>query len=562
MIPNGWINVKFEELVDYIQPTNYIVKSTNYSDNYKIPVLTPGKSFIKGYTNEKEGVFKALPVIIFDDFTTASRYVNFPFKVKSSAMKILVPSCSLINLKYVFYGMSITKVRNDTHKRYWISNFSQKTIPLPPLNEQHRIVAKIEELFSELGNGVANLKLAQNQLKVYRQALLKHAFEGKLTEQWRKENNPEPAEKLLERIKAERQERYEQEIKGWKAAVKAWEENGKEDKKPRKPKKAKEAEPITSYELSELPVLPNMWKWDTLVNLAELIGGVTKGRKLDGKKLITVPYLRVANVQDGYLDLNEIKTIEVLPSDLEKYRLLEGDILYTEGGDKDKLGRGTIWNNEIQNCIHQNHIFRARLYLKTMSQKFVGYYSQTKSAKDYFFSKAKQTTNLASINLTVLSNLPFPICSIDEQNQVIHELEFRLSVCDELFDTIEGSLRKSEALRQSILKKAFEGELVEQDLNDEPASELLKRIQAEKKKHLEEQKQQKKKAPKRKKKMSKELSIEEVLKNSDKPMLAQDVWQQSKHKDDIEAFYTELKKIQSDIKEVKRGTESLLSLDK
>jgi type I restriction enzyme S subunit len=115
-----------------------------------------------------------------------------------------------------------------TRKRISRGNLSNISFPIPPLNEQHRIVSKIEELFSELDNGVANLKLAQNQLKVYRQALLKYAFEGKLTEQWRKENNPEPAEKLLERIKAERQQRYEQELKDWKAAIKGlgegWEE--------------------------------------------------------------------------------------------------------------------------------------------------------------------------------------------------------------------------------------------------------------------------------------------------------------------------------------------------
>jgi hypothetical protein len=141
-------------------------------------------------------------------------------------------------------------------------------------------------------------------------------------------------------------------------------------------------------------------------------------------------------------------------------------------------------------------------------------------------------------------------------------LNLQFSIIENLESTINNSIRKSEYLRQSILKKAFEGKLVEQDPNDEPATQLLKRIQAEKKQYLENQKKQKKTNPIKRKKMSKELSIEEVLQSSDKPMLAKDVWQQSKHKDSIEDFYAELKKIQDNIKEVKKGTESLLSLVK
>jgi type I restriction enzyme S subunit len=117
----------------------------------------------------------------------------------------------------------------------------------------------------------------------------------------------------------------------------------------------------------------------------------------------------VANVQDGYLDLRVIKTIEVLETDLEKYRLIFGDILYTEGGDRDKLGRGTIWKDEIEDCIHQNHIFRARPVSEEINSKYISFYSQTQSAKQYFLKNGKQTTNLASINITVLSNLPLPL---------------------------------------------------------------------------------------------------------------------------------------------------------
>lgn len=276
--------------------------------------------------------------------------------------------------------------------RQFLENYE---IPLPPLPEQHRIVAKIEALFSQLDNGIAQLKTAQAQLKVYRQAVLKWAFEGRLTN-----------------------------------------------------KDVQEGE------------LPEGWKWVKLNEICQIVGGVTKGRDFKGQATIYLPYLRVANVQDGYLDLKEVKTIEVLPSDQAKYKLVYGDILYTEGGDKDKLGRGTIWKNEIENCIHQNHIFRARPIQKGIESSYIAYFSQTKLAKDYFFKHGKQTTNLASINLTILSNLPIPLATNDEQHLIVQEIESRLSVCDKLEETITQALQQSEALRQSILKRAFEGRLV------------------------------------------------------------------------------------------------------
>ena len=138
-MPQGWGVCKLEQIVDYEQPTAYIVDSTTYDNSYSIPVLTAGKSFIIGYTNETIGVYSNLPCIIFDDFTTDSKLVNFPFKVKSSAMKILKAHKD-INIDYVAMFMSVTRLVGDTHKRYWISEYSKLEIPIPPKAEQKRIV--------------------------------------------------------------------------------------------------------------------------------------------------------------------------------------------------------------------------------------------------------------------------------------------------------------------------------------------------------------------------------------------------------------------------------------
>ena len=165
------------ELLSYEQPTAYIVESTDYNDSYEIPVLTAGKTFILGYTNEKNGVYDNLPVIIFDDFTTSSRYVNFKFKVKSSAMKILTPNTELVIPKYIYYLMQTIKIDNGTHKRYWIQQYSKIKVSIPQISEQEQTVSKIEELFSKLDKAVETLQTTKKQLAFYRQAVLKEAFD-------------------------------------------------------------------------------------------------------------------------------------------------------------------------------------------------------------------------------------------------------------------------------------------------------------------------------------------------------------------------------------------------
>ena len=148
-LPSGWAVCRLQDVVDYEQPTDYIVSSTNYDDSYPTPVLTAGKSFIIGYTNDNSGIYQKLPCVIFDDFTTDSKYVNFKFKVKSSAMKILQVHKD-VNIEYVSMYMSITRLAGDTHKRYWISEYSKLPIPLPPRKEQDRIVIKVKNLYGIL----------------------------------------------------------------------------------------------------------------------------------------------------------------------------------------------------------------------------------------------------------------------------------------------------------------------------------------------------------------------------------------------------------------------------
>lgn len=167
---------KLGDLLVYEQPSKYIVNSTDYNDSYSTPVLTAGKSFLLGYTNETDNVFNELPVIIFDDFTTATQYVDFEFKVKSSAMKILHINQELVLPKYIFYRLQIINIDHSTHKRYWIQQYSKIEIEIPSIDEQRQIVKQIEESLSQLDSAVATLNKTKQQLEVYRQAVLKDAF--------------------------------------------------------------------------------------------------------------------------------------------------------------------------------------------------------------------------------------------------------------------------------------------------------------------------------------------------------------------------------------------------
>ncbi len=220
------------------------------------------------------------------------------------------------------------------------------------------------------------------------------------------------------------------------------------------------------------------WSWTTLGEIAELKGGVTKdSKRQNDPDYVEVPYLRVANVQRGFLDLSEITTIRVSAAKAEQLALRPGDILFNEGGDRDKLGRGWVWDGQIDNCIHQNHVFRARLNNGEFDPRFVSMHGNT-WGQQWFETHGKQTTNLASINLTTLKSFPVPAPPLDQQHEVMTELDSLMGSEDRLRTEVDQAEGHARALRRSILSAAFSGRLVEQDPSDEPASVLFKHIAA------------------------------------------------------------------------------------
>ncbi len=366
---------------------------------------------------------------------------------------------------------------NLTHDR-----FKNLVIPLAPTNEQHRIVAKIEELFSEIDKGVESLEKAKAQLRIYRQSLLKNAFEGKLTAQWRLDNPDKvvPAEQLLEQIKQAREERYQQQLEEWEGAIDRWKMDGHSEKKPTKPSQYSSLNLLNGDQLSALPELPSYWSWILLGDVSDISGGLTKNSKRNNSS-ITKPYLRVANVYANELRLNEVHEIGMNENEIERVLLVKDDLLIVEGnGSIEHIGRVAKWDGSIKDCVHQNHLIKARILKKISNPDFTMYFLLSKIGRDLIIQEASSTSGLHTLNLSKVANLKVPVCSLPESFEVVRLLEEKLSRIDRIKISIEREIQRSSALRQSILKKAFSGKLVPQDPTDEPASQLLERIKTEK----------------------------------------------------------------------------------
>lgn len=211
----------------------------------------------------------------------------------------------------------------------------------------------------------------------------------------------------------------------------------------------------TEFVKTHVGSIPASWKVVNLSDCSEIKSGVTKGRKLSNKETFPVPYLRVANVQDGYLDLSEIKYIDVTQEELERYALEEGDILLTEGGDADKLGRGYIWHGEIPNCIHQNHVFRVRIDRTMIIPEYLAFLVGSDYGKSYFMKCAKQTTNLASINSTQLK--AFPVL-LPPQNEQIAIVKILNSV-NEKIKKEQETLVNLQTLKQGLMQSLLTGKV-------------------------------------------------------------------------------------------------------
>jgi type I restriction enzyme S subunit len=228
------------------------------------------------------------------------------------------------------------------------------------------------------------------------------------------------------------------------------------------------------------------WPVACLEEICAISSGITKGRKPPNEPLFEVSYMAVANVQDGRLNLDLVKKIQASASEIERYRLLRGDLLLTEGGDPDKLGRGTTWNDEIIPCIHQNHIFRVRVNSPLVDMSFLSRLVASPVGKAYFLSKAKQTTGIASINLTQLRSFPVPLPPLNEQRRIAAKLDTTLAAVEACRQRLDGVATILKRFRQAVLAAATSGELTREwreergagDWTVEKAADVCAKVQS------------------------------------------------------------------------------------
>lgn len=382
-------------------------------------------------------------------------------------------SIDKIYSKYIYYYLDVIR-ESILEKAYGAAQpnisptvLSSFKIPLPPLNEQHRIVEKIEELFTKSDAAVTELQNVKKQLKRYRQSVLKSAFEGKLTEEWRRDSKYTDRGKLLKTMNTIRKNEF--------------------DKLEKRESRIKNYSQIICDEndFNNLPKLPKNWFWNSIDIVASLRKHSIKagpfGSSLKKSMYVSEGYKIYGQEQviknnheygDYYIDenkFNELISCSIKPK----------DILISLVGT---IGKVLILPEDCKLGIINPRLVKVTLNKDLMLPDYFKYYFESEFAKSLYKLKSHGAT-MDILNLKIILDEPFPICEIEEQQKIVEEIESRLSVADKIEEEIDRNLKKTVQLRQSILKKAFEGKLVPQDPNDEPAEKLLERIKKEKNKH-------------------------------------------------------------------------------
>ena len=354
------------------------------------------------------------------------------------------------------------------------NRFEETALWLPPVNEQRRIVERIEALFDEIDRGVGSLHDAKRAIEPYRQSLLNSAFEGRLTAQWRAKNPDklEAPEVLLARVTEQRHGAYSLALRHWERARCKWREEGRLGKRPSKPKAPKRYHQA-SIQLA-LPDLPYGWAWSRLGCSST---GPEYGTAAKSSTQGEVPVVRMGNIQNGRIDWADL----VFTSDKEeiaRYSLHTGDVLFNRTNSPELVGKTAIYRGE-RPALFAGYLVRVNQINEIASGPYVAHYLDSPRAREHGSSVKTDGVNQSNINATKLQQYPFPLCSTAEQAEIVHILDARLEAAEFLDAEIDANLTRADALRQSILQRAFSGQLVPQDPADEPASALLARLRAD-----------------------------------------------------------------------------------
>ena len=493
-LPRGWINTSLDDVCQIVRGITFPTSEKRFESgegliaclrtaNVQARVEWDDLWFVpREYVKSDEQLVDLDDILIstansYELVGKVSRITYKKFNSTLGAFISLLRAHKEIDAGFLYYQMSsetvqrlIREMSSTTTNISNVSGGKLKTLELQiaPAAEQTRIVAKLEELLSDLDAGVAELKAAQKKLAQYRQSLLKAAVEGALTAEWRKQHPvTESGAQLLARILQERRARWEAKQLGKFA---------EQGKPPPKDWQKKYHEPVQP-DTTDLPELPEGWVWASVEQISEIQGGIQMQPSrvpVENK----YPFLRVANVARGKLKLDDVHEIELFSGELERLALVVGDVLIVEGnGSLTEIGRCALWDGSIPNAVHQNHLIRVRP-IGVVSQ-FVETWLNSLGGIDKLTKLAATTSGLYTLSVGKIAKIPVPIAPRSEQEAAMQVLIDGLSVVESQEQSVELALKQSTAQRQNILRAAFAGQLVPQDPNDEPANVLLERIRAE-----------------------------------------------------------------------------------
>ncbi len=363
-LPDGWVWTTISSTIKKVSIGEKKLKQKNYEEVGKLPVIDQGQSFVGGYTNYEElKVECQLPVVVFGDHTKVFKYVDFEFVAGADGIKVIKPQ-EMYYPKLFYYFAQAIWLPDKGYARHF--QFLEKAkIPLPPLSEQHRIVAKIEELFTKLDAGKEELLQAKARLKRYRQSVLKAAMEGKLTEDWRKKHGSEiePASVLLNRILTERREKWEAEQLEQMSA------KGKMPKGDKWKNKYKEpSEPDTS----KLPELPKGWVWTAVGEIAQTIHyGYTESAVNDP---VGPKFLRITDIQNNSVNWDSVPYCRINGDVQHKYLLEEGDLVFARTGAT--VGKSFLIRGSIPYAVFASYLIRIILHKETNANFVYTFFGQ------------------------------------------------------------------------------------------------------------------------------------------------------------------------------------------
>lgn len=402
----------------------------------------------------------------------------------NQGFKSIVPYGELFN-EYIYHYFQATKhiaeerATGTTFKELSGSAFKALPIPVAPVNEQRRIVQKIEVLFDEIDKGVESLRAAKSTLDLYRKSLLKSAFEGHLTADWRAQNPDklEDPEALLARIRKEREQHHQAAHEEWKKAVSDWREQGEQGKKPIRPRQPTQPDPCN---LSTQKEVPNGWFH---LPFEALAWSIRNGISVKPDEIGPLKIFRISAVRPMAFDLNDSRRITDPNGRMEDYRLTYGDLVFTRyNGSRDYVGVSAMYRGDGTH-VYPDKLIRCQIKSDFINPAYLEAATNSGESRAHIVKRIRTTAGQSGISGSDIKTMPVPVCSLAEQAEIVRILNERLEAANRLESEFEAALAHAEALRQSILKNAFSGRLVPQDPNDEPATALLQRILAKKVSH-------------------------------------------------------------------------------